>query len=98
MARTLSALDKLGKRVVLVGQVPEIGYDVPSSNYSARLTGRDVEAMIAPTRTEYLERSRIVQAVLSRVSANYDLVRLEPADVLCPGERCRVVIDDTPRV
>ena len=96
MARTLSALDKLGKRVVLVGQVPEIGYDVPSSNYSARLTGRDVEAMIAPTRTEYLERSRIVQAVLSRVSANYDLVRLEPADVLCPGERCRVVIDDTP--
>jgi len=94
--RTLDTLARAGKQVILVGQVPEVGFDVPTSNYAARLTGRDVTEMIAPTVEEFAERSATVAEVLDRSSRGRDIQRLEPSSLLCGESRCRVVIDGTP--
>ena len=96
LTRTLDRLAEQGKTTVLVGQVPEVGIDVPSSNYTARLTGRDVTEMIAPTVEEFRERTATVTAVLDRVSEGRGLSRIEPSSILCGNDRCQIVIDGTP--
>jgi len=97
LVRTVERLTALGKDVVLVTQVPEVGYDVPSANYIARLTGRDVNLTIAPTRDEYLERNASVNALLGRLAADRPRVRVvDPSLLLCDAARCRVVEDGMP--
>lgn len=96
LRRTLDALERAGRDVVIVGQVPEIGFDVPASNYSARLTGRDLSEMIAPTVEEFRERSRSANAVLDRVLAGREVARIEPAIRLCSSQRCEVALDGVP--
>lgn len=96
LARTLDALQALGRRVVLVGQVPEVGFDVPSANYSARLTGRDVSDMIAPRVDEYRERVAVSSDILARARAGRAVEFLDPAPSLCDAARCRVVEEGMP--
>jgi peptidoglycan/LPS O-acetylase OafA/YrhL len=96
LGRTLDALEQAGKTVVLVGQVPEIGLDVPASNYSARLTGRDVNQMIAPSIDEFDQRTRTARSVLDRVLSGRNVRRIEPASRLCDEQRCAVAVDGVP--
>jgi len=96
LTRTFDALQNMGKRIVLVDSVPEIGFEVPSTHYVARLTGRDVNMMIAPDTTEFKTRTRPVAVVLDRVLAGREIVRIEPAAVLCATGRCEVVADGVP--
>lgn len=96
LGRTLDALEALGKNVVLVGQVPEVGFDVPASNYSARLTGRDVTRMIAPTVEEFRSRVSVVDRILGQMREAHDVVFLDPASLLCGERHCGVVVDGTP--
>lgn len=95
LARTVAALERLGRRVVLVRQVPEIGEDVPSANYAAQLSGRDVEALIAPTGADYEQRTGAVHARLEAVASGRATV-LDPGVVLCDAGRCRVTLDGLP--
>jgi hypothetical protein len=87
LRRTIEAIRALDRRVIVVAQVPEVGFDVPSANYSAKLTGRDVNAMIAPTRDEYIERNAEVTAVFESLQP---LTIVDPAGLLCEGETCDV--------
>jgi len=94
--RTIKALERLGKNIVLVTQVPEIGHDVPAATYSAKLTGRDVNAMIAPSIAEYRERTSAVTRVFDTLQAEQNLTIVDPSELLCDGQNCRVVMDGTP--
>ena len=96
LRRTVEALARLGKNIVLVTQVPEIGHDVPSASYSARLTGRDVNTMIAPSIEEYRERTAGISVVFDKLRAERPITIVDPAAVLCDAQRCRVVLDGTP--
>ena len=96
LRRTIKALEKQGKNIVLVTQVPEVGHDVPSATYSAKLTGRDVNAMIAPSIEEYRERTSIVTRVFDALHAEQHLTIVDPSKLLCEGQNCRVVMDGTP--
>jgi peptidoglycan/LPS O-acetylase OafA/YrhL len=96
LRRTVAALDALGKSIVLVTQVPEIGYDVPSANYTARLTGRDVNEMIAPSLAEFRDRTAMVDEAFSALAADFPLVVVDPSTQLCNGDYCQVVMDGTP--
>lgn len=96
LRRTVEALEALGRQVVVVAQVPEIGFDVPSANYSARLTGRDVNAMIAPTVEEFRERNAAASNVLTALAADYGVTLVEPAGLLCGETHCAVTLDDMP--
>jgi hypothetical protein len=96
LRRTITALEKQGKNIVLVTQVPEVGHDVPSATYSAKLTGRDVNAMIAPSIEEYRERTSIVTRVFGTLDAERHLTIVDPGKLLCQGKNCRVVLDGTP--
>jgi peptidoglycan/LPS O-acetylase OafA/YrhL len=96
LRRTVAAVQALGRRVVIVDQVPEIGYDVPSANYSAKLTGKDVNALIAPTRQEFLERAGDSRRIIEAIADELSIATIDPAGRLCDAELCRVIEDDIP--
>ena len=96
IGRTVRALRTAGRRVVLVNQAPEVGFDVPSANYMARLTGRDVNQTIAPTRLEYRERSGNANDVLVALAAAPGVMLVDIAAALCSAPTCRVVTDGMP--
>lgn len=94
LRRITRSLQGMGKRVVLVGPVPEIGYDVPSANHIALITGRDLNLMIAPTVAEYLRRNEEVLTNFSRLEEERSVKTVYPADFLCDDNICRVVAED----
>ena len=96
LRRTVDAVQALGRRVILVDQVPEIGYDVPSANYSAKLTGKDVNALIAPTRDEFLQRTGDSRRIIEAITAELSIASIHPASRLCDAQLCRVTEDDIP--
>jgi len=96
LRRTVKALEKQGKKIVLVAQVPEVGHDVPSASYSAKLTGRDVNAMIAPSVAEYRERTASVTRVFDALRSELPVTIVDPSKLLCTDKNCAVVIDGTP--
>ena len=96
LRRTVDALEALGRRVVLVRQIPEIGYDVPAANYSAKFSGRDVNEIIAPTIDEYEQRSADSNRVINAIRDEKSVLVVDPSSVLCGTEFCSVVTDGTP--
>jgi hypothetical protein len=96
LRRTIKALEEQGKNIVLVTQVPEVGHDVPSASYMAKLTGRDVNAMIAPSVEEYRERTASVSSVFDALRSERPVTIVDPSQLLCGDRDCRVVIDATP--
>jgi peptidoglycan/LPS O-acetylase OafA/YrhL len=92
VARTLERLNALGKSAVVIGQVPEVGWDVPSVLARAKMYGRAVD--IAPTRDAYLERQVFVREVFEDASWRNPIVFLWPHEILCPDTVCRVRNDD----
>lgn len=94
--RTVQTLQSMGRRVVIIAPVPEIGYDVPSANYIASRTGRDANDIIAPTLKEYLTRSEGTRKILSDFENSYGLQVIEPWRLLCRENICRVAIDQVP--
>jgi peptidoglycan/LPS O-acetylase OafA/YrhL len=91
--RTVTALQNLGRKVVIIASVPEVGYDVPSSYFIAARTGRDINAIIAPTFDEYLERNGSIFNILNALQNRYNIQIIDPADRLCDQSVCNVVTD-----
>lgn len=97
LRRTLERLQAMGKSVVLVAPVPEIGYDVPSATFTSLRTGRDVEARIAPSYEEFSLRSRAAHAIIESVmDERPSLTMLDPATLLCDDWTCHVTVDNVP--
>lgn len=96
LTRTVEQLLALGRRVVIVSQVPEVRHDVPSSLSIAQRTARDVNEIIAPTLEQYLSRNEKVFWVINSVQADYDVQVIDPWKALCDEQRCLVAVEDTP--
>jgi hypothetical protein len=91
LARTIDALISLGKKVVLIGPVPEIGIDVPTSHFIAAASGRNLDAIISPTVEEYYARTSEVFSEFSKYVNNDDIRIVNPASLLCADGFCSVV-------
>jgi peptidoglycan/LPS O-acetylase OafA/YrhL len=92
--RTIQSLLDDGRKVIIVGPVPEIGHNVPSVNHIALITNRDVNTMIAPTSQEFEVRNANVLSLLSRIEQSLGLPVLKPSDVLCDETLCIVALED----
>jgi peptidoglycan/LPS O-acetylase OafA/YrhL len=88
LARTVAVLTAAGKRVWLIGPVPEVGLNVPNYFYlrSAGLT--DVEA--APTWAAFKARQANVLPLLDRIQHRYPVGLVWPHALLCNGASCRI--------
>jgi hypothetical protein len=91
LERTVTELHRLGKNVVLVRSVPEIGYDVPSAALAAEMTRRNINSIIAPSADEHVERTKEVTQVFSNIRNKFDLRIIDPAQRLCGSGLCQVI-------
>jgi peptidoglycan/LPS O-acetylase OafA/YrhL len=88
LRRTVDRLVRAGKRVIIVAQVPEVGYDVPLTMARMRLFRRFFE--IRPTRTEYLEYQRNAMDAMAALAAEHLVEVIHPDEVLCAAIFCDV--------
>ena len=91
LEHTAARLAAIGRRVWIVGPVPEVGVDVPSVLARSRMLGW--KASISPAVTDYLERQRPVLAVLERLRGAPGVHVLLPHERLCGEARCDVARD-----
>jgi peptidoglycan/LPS O-acetylase OafA/YrhL len=89
--RTVRRLLEMHRRVVVVGPVPEVGYQVPAALTIASITGRDVTELIAPTRAEYEGRVRVVLDSLESLRHVPGVHIVDVAEKICDVIACRVV-------
>ena len=94
LERTLAALRDAGKRVVVVGPVPEIGFDVPTTLARNLWFKRGFE--IEPARDAFLARQRFVLDTLNELQHRFAFVLIEPHELLCDAARCSVGTGDRP--
>ncbi len=88
LARTVAAIERSGRQVVVVGPVPEIGRSVPERLAIRQLTGQD--RSIAPTRQAFLARQDVVLGTLKRMEADQGVRVVYPDRLLCPGPTCTI--------
>jgi len=88
MEKTLSILAGAGRKIWLVGPVPEVGYDVPRSIYLGKLGlgGMDVR----PTREEFDQRQRFVVSLFRELAKKYPVKLIWPHEALCDKVKCDV--------
>lgn len=96
LQRTIKALLDMDRQVFVIAPLPEIGYDVPSTNFIAARTGRDVNQIIAPTIDEYLIRNKQTLSILKKFEETYGIRLIEPWKFLCQDNVCRAVVDGVP--
>lgn len=94
--RTIEKLLELDRRVVLISEVPEVKYNVATSNFIAQRTGRDANSIIAPSLDEYLSRNQRVFPIIDSIRDKYGIQVLDPWKVLCNENQCIVVVDEKP--
>jgi peptidoglycan/LPS O-acetylase OafA/YrhL len=89
LKRTVSALRAAGKRVVLVGPVPEIGWTVP--DVLARLAQEHREnTVVAPPAAKFYAREKEVLPLFHHMAARRGVRAVFPHDYLCKSGRCAV--------
>ena len=93
--RTIERLHQMGKKIVLVAPIPEVGFNVPASEFIAHITGRDVNQIIAPRLNEYHERRAPVQKIFTQLAQQRQVRIVDPSILLCDKQRCIVTRDDT---
>ncbi len=96
LTRTINALKKLGKKIIIVNSVPEVGYDVPSAHLIASLTGRSTDNVIAPTVDEYKQRTEEVRDILQKLNAQIPITIVHPEHYLCTHTNCQVTAEGRP--
>jgi peptidoglycan/LPS O-acetylase OafA/YrhL len=94
LARTLAFLTQRGFRVIVVDQVPEIGWHVPVGLAIARQFGRPTP--VVPTLADFRFRQAVVDAALTNLAERYRFERLDPGAPLCPNGTCRIELDGHP--
>ena len=87
--KTISALVAAGKRIWIVGPLPEVGVNVPKALYLKSLgIARNYE--IEPTRLEFNRRQVHVFQILETVAQRYPVRIVWPHLVLCDKNTCMV--------
>jgi hypothetical protein len=96
LERTIQTLQNMDRKVVIIAPLPEIGYDVPSANFIASRTGRDINQIIAPTLDEYAIRNQNTFTILKAFEEKYKIQVIQPWESLCQENICRVAINGIP--
>jgi len=94
MDRTLSDLTKLGAKVVLVMDVPEMGRYVPEA--LAKAVSRDTSTDIAPPWPYIAKRQALSRAMLKTFASKYDAVIVDPLPAFCSNGHCDAARDGIP--
>jgi hypothetical protein len=92
LRRTLAALRSAGKRIVIVGPTPEIGWTVPRTLAMQQYTGRSWP--ISPKFADFLERQSFVIPALRNLAAEFGADLVFPHEVLCNKDECAVTRGD----
>ncbi len=93
LQRTIAALVEMGKSVVVLGGVPEIGWNVPLNLARAEAWRRPTPPV--PTAAEVARRNATVDAVFERLEASVPFRSVSLAALLCP-DTCLVLHQDRP--
>ena len=93
LRRTVNKLRDMGKTVILVKPVPEVGFDVPSAYFVSEITGRDVNSMVSPTFSEYLQRTIGVASIFSEIEKEKLAHIIDPSVLICDQDYCQVMVD-----
>ncbi|MEI7825724.1 MAG: SGNH hydrolase domain-containing protein, partial [Chlorobiaceae bacterium] len=80
LTRTIVALTSLGCHVVIVSDVPDIGYDAGRIYWLSNIVGGS--AFILPTLAEYRERNKNVYALLSELALCRNVTIIYPESLL----------------
>ena len=93
--RLVDELTKSGKKVVIVGPMPEPQFDVPRLLYVQRFGFAPRAEDI--TRVQYERRHARILGYFGQVRAKYPVIFIEPADRLCNDKTCAVSDAQGPR-
>ena len=96
LERTITTLMALDRNVIIIAPLPEIGYDVPSANFIASRTGRDINKIVAPSIEEYLARNQRTFTIFQAFENKYGIQIIEPWKSLCQENICRAAINRIP--
>jgi len=94
LQRTVARLRSEGRRVYLVGPIPEVDRPVAGALALAKALGRPVA--FAPTRAAYTARQTFVLDAFHRTAADGEAVVIDPAQALCAQDPCRLIADGRP--
>jgi peptidoglycan/LPS O-acetylase OafA/YrhL len=94
MKSVVAALVAAGKKVVIIGPVPEFRHSVPTDLAKMRVWHENWE--IAPTRDQFQARETFVNAVFTDLAKETGAALVIPAQVLCPDARCATTANGIP--
>jgi peptidoglycan/LPS O-acetylase OafA/YrhL len=90
--RTVTALHANGLRVIIIGQIPEVGVDVPMTLARNRMRGLSED--LGPTLAQFEARNRFVLDTFRSLDGMADFIY--PHRMLCPKLRCAVMLNGRP--
>lgn len=93
LRRTIQTLLGLNKTVVMLGGVPEIGWDVPVTLARGQYTGNFTA--IPPNIDDFQARNASVHRVTSKLARELEFEYVPIADIIC-DDVCRVLHDGRP--
>lgn len=92
LGQTLARLREGGKRVYVLGPVPEAGFHVPHTlAQRARFGDLLSAAAIGPARVEFDARNRQTLDLLHDLTAAHQATLLLPHETICAGDRCAIL-------
>jgi peptidoglycan/LPS O-acetylase OafA/YrhL len=94
MDRTLLELKRMGTKVVLVMDVPEMGRYVPEALAKAIAVGASTD--IAPPLSYIEKRQVLSRAMLEQFAGKYGAVLVDPMPAFCDIDRCYAVRNGVP--
>jgi peptidoglycan/LPS O-acetylase OafA/YrhL len=90
---TVEELLASGREVVILGQIPEVGWDVPTVLARGEMLGWSLPPSL--TEADFWERAGRTEEILLRVASTHNDVRyLRISDVLCTSGECSIVGED----
>ncbi|HEX6120882.1 MAG TPA: SGNH hydrolase domain-containing protein, partial [Dongiaceae bacterium] len=92
LEQTVAVLIAAGKRVWLVGPVPEVGYDVPRY-FHLRALGLADGMNIAPSLSDFGARQAFVLGLFGDLARRYPIGTVWPHQGLCGDAGCDIVRD-----
>ena len=93
MPRTIEALQKAGRRVVIIGPVPEVGIRVIESVLMHRKRGLSDD--IGPSPVDLADRQAFIWKLLDSMHRSYGVTVVYPHLLLCQHRpHCQVMVGD----
>jgi len=91
---TLAELRNRNLNVVIIGSVPEVWKDVPTTLARIALSGKQMD--IAPRRDEFMKRQQRAFQILTSAADEYAVQIVYPHQTLCSASECSVERDQWP--